>query len=100
MGKKPNSQYHKNNVLELRGSNLSFTKIPLLADYLRLDVVQDFLVIEESKQDDVIITIMSLSVVCFCHSQLSRAYHIRLSAINTMCCALLVYLTTENESRK
>ena len=58
----------------MRGSNLSFTKVSFLADYLWFDVVQDFLVIEESKQDDVIITIMSLSVVCFCHSQLSRAY--------------------------
>lgn len=67
----------------MRGSNLSLTKISFLADYLWLDVVQDFLVIGESKQDDVIITIMSLSVVCFCHSQLSRAYHIRLSAINS-----------------
>ena len=68
----------------MRGSNLSFTKIIFLADYLWLGVVQDFLVIEESKQDDVIITIMSLSVVCFCHSQLSWAYHIRLSAITTL----------------
>jgi hypothetical protein len=67
----------------MRGSNLSFTKISFLADYLWFDVVQGLLLIEISKQDDVIITIMSLSVVCFCHSQLSRAYHIRLSAINS-----------------
>jgi hypothetical protein len=56
MGKKSNVQYHKSNVLELRDSNLSFIKIPLLAGYLSLDTVLYFLVIEESKQDDVIIT--------------------------------------------